>query len=89
MALQVGEDACCEISVSLADDDHNQPPHDDCRNCNPFQACTCCAPAMMPAPEIQLFSHEILPVAKAQNIVANVHCPEWLGSDFWQPPRAA
>lgn len=81
-------DSCCQ---------HEQPQDDPCssgenqhKGCtnegNPFQFCSCCIHAWIPAHQVSL---EKLPHPAPANyqFSGNAFLPAPPASDFWQPPR--
>lgn len=86
----VNESTCCNEAVSCSSDTEDLQHHneDNCKGCNPFQACGCCAFAVMIPTSITLQSPTLLVHSGVYSGFASEGLPVAACADFWQPPRA-
>ena len=81
-------DACC------ADDDCKEessdtPKEKDCKGCNPFQSCACCAMGVVVP--LQGFTPHAIMLSHTSRVWSQhlPHFPAAVYGDFWQPPKIA
>jgi len=81
-------DACCadDCSEDEGGDTHEK---EDCKTCNPFQSCACCAGGVV-MPQVSFSLRPMVPMVSAPRWGQPApSASEASLSDFWQPPKRA
>ncbi len=81
-------DACC-ADDACEEQRSDIPKEKDCKGCNPFQSCACCAVAVI-VPFLGFTPLAIVNFPASYEWSSHLpHFPSAVYGDFWQPPKLA
>lgn len=86
---QTAASAVCCADHLCESEGEGVPEKEDCKTCNPFQSCSCCAMGVIvPAQEARMY--ELVQMSVSRQWSQRVpHFPAAVYADFWQPPKIA